>query len=74
MSKKEQIQTFVTQGVAFGPFIPNMRARGFGKTTSYKLLKLGLVETAMIGGRRFVRLASIDSLFDRFAAMENSHD
>lgn len=64
---KKEIGTLVTSGVAFGLFVPQMKARGIPKTTAYEILKKGLIETTLIGRRRYVKLASLDSLLDRIS-------
>lgn len=59
---------------ARGPFaslVPSCRARGIGKTTAHRLAREGLVETFVIGRRRYVLLASLDGLPSRLAEMAN---
>lgn len=50
---------------AFGPLVAECRARGIGRTVSFKLAKDGLIETFNIGRARFVILESLDTLPER---------
>jgi hypothetical protein len=70
MHKSKQIEPTITTGITFGLFLPQMSARGIPPGTAYKLLAKGLVETVLIGRRRYVKIASLDSLLDRLARKE----
>ena len=49
----------------FRPFIPECSRRGMGKTKAYELANDGLLETFMIGSKRYVLLESLDNLPQR---------
>ena len=74
MNKTKETQTLITTGITFGLFLPQMKARGIPKGTAYKILTQGLVETVLIGRRRYVKIASLDSLLDRLAHNEAGHE
>ncbi len=46
----------------FYPFIKACKAHGIGKTAAYKILEENLVETFMVGPRRYVVLESLYAL------------
>lgn len=54
----------------FRPFIPECTKRGIGKTKAYELAKDGLLETFLIGTKRFVYLDSLGTLPDRLVLAE----
>lgn len=35
------------------------------KTTAYKWIRLGLIESALIGGKRLIKVESVEALFER---------
>lgn len=74
MHKTREMETLITTGITFGLFLPQMGARGIPPGTAYKLLAQGLVETVLIGRRRYVKIASLDSLLDRLASKEAGHE
>lgn len=49
----------------FEPFVTACQKRGIGKTTAYRLLAEGLLETFTIGTKRFVFIDSLLSLPER---------
>lgn len=52
----------------YRPFIAECATRGIGKTKAYELANAGLLETFVIGSKRYVYLDSILSLPARLAA------
>lgn len=54
----------------YRPFIPECTKRGIGKTTAYELANDGLLETFLIGRKRFVYLDSLGTLPERLALAE----
>lgn len=54
----------------YRPFIPECAKRGIGKTVAYELADQGLLETFLIGRKRFVYLDSIASLPERLKAKQ----
>ena len=56
----------------FGPLVETCRAHGIGKTVAFDLAARGLIDTFKIGSRRFVKLASLASLPDRLAAIDDA--
>jgi len=61
------MQNEVTNAPAygFGPLVPECKRRGIAKTKAFELASRGLLDTFMIGRKRFVRIASLESLPDR---------
>lgn len=53
----------------YRPFIPEVRKRGIGKTKAYELVAEGLLDTFLIGTKRYVFLDSLDALPRKLAAM-----
>lgn len=51
----------------FRPFIPECTKRGIGKNTAYNLANNGLLETFLIGRKRYIYLDSIETLPERLA-------
>ncbi len=54
----------------YGPLVPECKRRGIAKTTAFHLARKGLIETFMLGRKRFVRIASLESLPDRIATRD----
>lgn len=54
----------------YRPFIPECTKRGIGKTKAYELANDGLLETFLIGTKRYVYLDSIAGLPQRLALAE----
>lgn len=54
----------------FRPFIPECNKRGIGKTKAYELAADGLLETFLIGSKRYVYLDSLGTLPERLARLE----
>lgn len=53
----------------FRPFIPECTKRGIGRTKAYELVDEGLLETFLIGTKRYVYLDSLLTLPARLAAV-----
>lgn len=51
----------------YRPFIPECTKRGIGKTKAYELADAGLLDTFLIGKKRFIYLDSIAALPGRLA-------
>lgn len=49
----------------YGPMVLECQRRGIGRTMAYELHKKGLIETFLIGAKRMVTIASLESLPDR---------
>lgn len=49
----------------FGPLAVECKRRGIGRTLAYDLMNQGLIETFLIGRKRMVTIASLDSLPDK---------
>lgn len=49
----------------YRPFIPECTKRGIGKTKAYELANTGLLETFLIGTKRYVYLDSLGTLPER---------
>jgi len=54
----------------YRPFIPECTKRGIGKTKAYELANDGLLETFLIGTKRFVYVDSLGTLPERLALAE----
>jgi hypothetical protein len=52
---------------AYGPLVQVCEQHGIGRTTCFRLVREGLLETFRIGARRYVYLSSVASLPDRLA-------
>lgn len=52
---------------AFAPFIPTARKWGLGRSKAIELANAGLLETFLIGRRRFIYLRSLRELPKRLA-------
>lgn len=61
-----------TENRDFRPFIPECTRRGIGKTVAYELANAGILETFTVGKKRFILLASLDTLPDRLAKREKA--
>lgn len=64
------MRTSTNEGAAappygYGPMVLECQRRGIGRTMAYELQKRGLIETFLIGSKRMVRIASLESLPDR---------
>lgn len=57
-----------TEHREFRPFIPECTKRGIGKTKAYELVDEGLLETFLIGCKRYVYLDSLLTLPERLVA------
>ena len=51
----------------FRPFIPECTKRGIGKTKAYELANAGLIDTFLIGTKRYCYLDSLATLPERLA-------
>lgn len=60
-----QGQSTAPHSYGFGPLVEECARRGISKTVAFDLVKRGLLETFPIGRRRYVRIASLESLPDR---------
>lgn len=49
----------------YGPMVRECNRRGIGRTMAFKLQKLGLIETFLIGSKRMVMIASLEALPER---------
>ncbi len=58
--------------VAFGLLVAECARRGIGRTTAFKLARERQLETFSIGRRRYVLIASLDSLPFRLNREEQS--
>jgi hypothetical protein len=58
----------------WAPLIPAAKSRGYGRTVAYALAREGLVNTAKVGGKVMVNIASLDSLPERMAALRKAQD
>lgn len=56
----------------FRPFIPEVTKCGIGKTTAYELVEKGLIETFLIGRRRYIYLDSLAALPERLKSQQIS--
>ena len=56
----------------YRPFIPECTKRGIGKTTAYELANTGLLDTFLIGRKRFVYLDSLATLPERLKRQERA--
>lgn len=52
----------------YGPLVTECRRRGIGRTMAYDLVKMGLLDTFLLGSKRMVRIDSLESLPDRLPA------
>jgi hypothetical protein len=55
---------------AYGPLVQVCEQHGIGRTTCFRLVREGLLETFRIGARRYVYLSSVASLPDRLAGQQ----
>ena len=55
---------------AFGGLVEECQKRSIGRTVAFQLAQDGLIDTFRIGRRRFVVLASLDSLPERLRERE----
>jgi hypothetical protein len=55
----------------FRPFIPECTKRGIGKTKAYELANAGLIETFVLGTKRYCYLDSLLSLPQRLGKASN---
>lgn len=60
-----------TEHREFRPFIPECTKRGIGKTKAYELAKAGLIETFVLGTKRYCYLDSLLSLPQRLGTASN---
>lgn len=58
----------------YRPFIPECTKRGIGKTKAYELADAGLLETFLIGTKRYIYLDSIGTLPERLAKAHPSNE
>lgn len=65
MKQKQNARPSWSPDAEFAPFIPACQAHGVQKTTAYALLADGLLDSFLIGRRRFVRLESLRTLPER---------
>lgn len=56
-----------SRGRDYRPFKSETRKRGIGLTKAYELLNAGLLDTFLIGNRRYIFLDSLDDLPRRLA-------
>lgn len=49
----------------YGPLVTECKRRGISRTVAFDLARRGLVDTFMLGSRRMVKIASLESLPDR---------
>ncbi|NNC27263.1 excisionase [Salinisphaera sp. USBA-960] len=56
---------------AFGSLVEECAKRGIGRTVAFELAKDGTIETFNIGRRRYVKLASLDTLPERVQQSES---
>lgn len=64
--------TNTSEAREFRPFIPEVTKYGIGRTTAYELADKGLIETFLIGRRRYVYLDSLTALPDRIKALQQA--
>jgi hypothetical protein len=57
---------------AFRAFIPECARHDIGKTTAYALANEGMLETFLIGSKRYVYLDSIATLPERLARRDTA--
>lgn len=50
---------------SYGPLVPCCGTYGINRTTAYYYSKIGLLDTFVIGKKRYVYLASLESLPER---------
>jgi hypothetical protein len=55
----------------YAPMVPACKAHGIGRSQAFELAASGLLSTFLIGNRRFVYLASLESLPQRLAAPQD---
>ena len=58
------------EGRDYRPFNTETAKRGIGRTKAYELVNAGLLETFLIGTRRYIFLDSLDTLPSRLAALD----
>lgn len=51
--------------VLYGPLVDVCKAHGISRTNAFKLANEGLLETFMLGSRRYVYVSSVHSLPER---------
>lgn len=49
----------------YGPMVVECKRRGIGRTMAYELHNRGLIETFMLGSKRMVKIASLETLPER---------
>lgn len=54
----------------YGPFVPTCERYGIGRSKSFQFVQEGLLDTFLIGRRRFVYFDSLDTLPQRLAERE----
>lgn len=59
-----------TSAPAFAPLVTACAAHGISRTVAYELSASGLLDTFLIGKRRYVHLDSLHTLPDRLAEIE----
>ena len=59
-----------TEPRLFGGLVREAEKRDIGKTKAFEFAKQGLIETFLIGNRRYVYIDSLDTLPQRLAAGE----
>jgi len=57
----------------YGPLIAECAKRGISRTVAFNLVRMGMLETACIGRRRYVYLDSLDTLPQRFNAAQAAY-
>lgn len=55
---------------AYGPLVEVCRGYGISRTVAFELSGKGLLDTFKIGTRRYVNIASVNSLPQRLRVME----
>lgn len=58
----------------YAPLVPACKAHGIGRSQAFELTASGLLSTFLIGNRRFVYLASLESLPQRLSALQDTRD
>ena len=54
----------------YAPLVPACLARGISRTVAFDMVRRGLLDSFCIGRRRYVYMASLDSLPERLAALQ----
>ncbi len=60
----------VLPGPTFGPLVETCKRYGINRTTAFRLAQEKLLETFLIGRKRFVYIASLESLPERLRAAQ----